>query len=44
MIIVGFLLAASGLLAVAAVGLFVWSVRQRTHEHNDRLSLLPLDD
>jgi nitrogen fixation-related uncharacterized protein len=27
----------------AALGLFAWTIRQRTHEHADRLSLLPLD-
>jgi hypothetical protein len=27
----------------AALGLFAWTVRQRTLEHADRLSLLPLD-
>ncbi len=32
------------LLALAGVGLFVWSVRARTFDHADRLSLLPLDD
>jgi hypothetical protein len=32
------------LLAGSAVALFVWSVRQRDHEHADRLTLLPLDD
>jgi cbb3-type cytochrome oxidase maturation protein len=34
----------SFVLATGAVGLFVWSVRQRTHQHADRLSLLPLED
>ena len=34
----------STLLAVGGVGLFVWSVRQGTHEHSDRLALFPLDD
>ena len=28
---------------VLALGLFAWTLRQRSHEHLDRLSLLPLD-
>jgi cbb3-type cytochrome oxidase maturation protein len=28
----------------AAVGLFLWTVRQRTFDHADRLALLPLAD
>jgi Flp pilus assembly protein TadB len=28
---------------VLAVGLYAWTLRQRSHEHCDRLSLLPLD-
>jgi len=31
-------------LAAAGVGLFIWSVRQGTHEHIDRLALLPIED
>jgi cbb3-type cytochrome oxidase maturation protein len=31
-------------LVLLAVGLFVWSVKSRTHEHIDRLALLPLLD
>jgi cbb3-type cytochrome oxidase maturation protein len=31
-------------LAAGGVGLFVWSVRARTFDQNDRLALLPLDD
>ncbi|MGF1464921.1 MAG: cbb3-type cytochrome oxidase assembly protein CcoS [Sandaracinaceae bacterium] len=31
-------------LAAGGVGLFVWSVRQGTFEHSDRLALLPLED
>lgn len=27
----------------AGVGLFAWTIRERTHEHADRLSLLPLE-
>lgn len=32
------------ILAGAGVGLFVWSIREGTHEHADRLALLPIDD
>ena len=39
-ILVGFSL----FLAVCAVLLFVYSTRNRDHEHADRLSLLPLED
>jgi nitrogen fixation-related uncharacterized protein len=28
---------------VLALGLYAWTLRLRSHEHNDRLSLLPLD-
>lgn len=38
------LVAVSSALAIAGVGFFVWTVRQGTHEHADRLTLLPLDD
>lgn len=31
-------------LALAGVGLFVWSVRERTFDQADRLALLPLRD
>lgn len=31
-------------LALAGVGLFVWSARSRTFDHADRLALLPLGD
>ncbi len=31
-------------LVAAAVTLFVWTVRERTLEHADRLSLKPLED
>ncbi len=37
------LIAVSLVLATAAVGFFTWTVIQRTHEHSDRLTLLPLD-
>lgn len=30
-------------LVALAVGFFAWTVRQRSHEHNDRMALLPLD-
>jgi hypothetical protein len=32
------------ILAAGSLVLFVYSVRQRDHEHADRLSLAPLDD
>lgn len=32
------------MLVTAAVVLFVWTVRSRTLEHADRLSLAPLED
>jgi len=31
-------------LVASAVVFFVWTVGQRTYEHNDRMSLLPLDE
>ena len=31
-------------LVAAAVGFFVWTVKQGTFDHVDRLALLPLDD
>jgi nitrogen fixation-related uncharacterized protein len=31
------------LLVILGVGLYAWTLRQRSHEHCDRLSLLPLD-
>ena len=31
------------MLAGAAVGLFVWSVKSGSHEHADRLALLPIE-
>lgn len=34
----------SAVLGALGVGLFLWTHRQRTREHNDRLALLPLDD
>ncbi len=36
------LLFLSALLVASAVGLFAWTVRERTFEHSDRLALLPL--
>jgi cbb3-type cytochrome oxidase maturation protein len=38
------LLAVSLALAATAVGFFVWTVRQRTLDHADRLALLPLEE
>ncbi|MCA9530716.1 MAG: cbb3-type cytochrome oxidase assembly protein [Myxococcales bacterium] len=32
------------IIAGGGVGLFVWTLRQRSFEHTDRLALLPLDD
>ena len=29
--------------AAGALGLFLWTLRQHTYEHADRLALLPLD-
>jgi cbb3-type cytochrome oxidase maturation protein len=34
----------SAVLALLGVGLFVWSVRERTFDQADRLALLPLRD
>jgi len=31
-------------LVVSAVAFFAWTLRQRTYEHNDRMSLLPLEE
>jgi cbb3-type cytochrome oxidase maturation protein len=31
-------------LALAAVGFFVWNFKERAHDHNDRLAILPLED
>ena len=31
-------------LAAAGIGFFIWSVKQGTHEHSERLALLPLED
>lgn len=31
-------------LATGAVAFFVWNVRQHTHQHTERLALLPLED
>lgn len=31
-------------LAIGAVVFFAWSVREGTHQHADRLALLPLED
>jgi hypothetical protein len=40
--IVILLLFVSLLFVLLAVGLFAWTVRQKSHEHADRLALLPL--
>lgn len=34
----------SSVLAGLGVGLFVWSARNKSREHVDRLALLPLDE
>jgi nitrogen fixation-related uncharacterized protein len=31
-------------LVAGAVALFAWLLKERTHEHAERLALLPLDD
>lgn len=31
-------------LVTGAVGFFAWNLRERNHEHADRLALLPLED
>lgn len=33
----------SFVLAGAAVAFFIWSIRSGSHEHADRLALLPID-
>lgn len=38
------LLFLSAVLVASAVGLFAWTVRERTFEHSERLALLPLRD
>jgi len=38
------LLFVSIVLATMGVGFFAWTIRQKSHEHCDRLALLPLDD
>lgn len=34
----------SAMMVVLALGLYAWTLRERTHEHTDRMSLLPLED
>lgn len=34
----------SAMMVTLAVLLFAWTLRERTHEHTDRLGLLPLED
>lgn len=31
------------MLVVLAMGFYAWTLRQRTYEHSERLSLLPLE-
>jgi cbb3-type cytochrome oxidase subunit 3 len=35
---------ASLMLVVMAIVYFAWTVRERSHEHADRLAILPLQD
>ena len=42
MIVLALLAFVSAILVALAVGLFAWTVRQRTFDHGDHLSLLPL--
>jgi nitrogen fixation-related uncharacterized protein len=44
MIVLILLAFVSAMLVALAVGLFAWTVRQRTFDHGDHLSLLPLRD
>ena len=37
-------LVVSLVLAAGAVGLMVWTIYQGTHEHHDRLALIPLEE
>ena len=38
------LLFVSAVLASCGVGFFLWNLRERAHEHGDRLTLLPLEN
>ncbi len=42
MIVLALLAFVSAVLVALAVGLFAWTVRERTFDHGDHLSLLPL--
>ncbi len=42
--ILAYLVIVSVALVTGAVAFFVWTVRQGTFDHSDRLALLPLDD
>ncbi len=44
MSVITLLIIVSGGLATMGVVFFVWLVRQRSHEHIDRLAFLPLED
>ena len=44
MSVVPLLVLLSLFLGACGVGLFLYSIRNRDHEHADRLSLLPLED
>ncbi|HEX6242999.1 MAG TPA: hypothetical protein VFZ61_18930 [Polyangiales bacterium] len=42
--VVSLLLYVGAVWVLGAVGLFIWNVLARGHEHSDRLALLPLED
>ena len=42
--VVSLLLYVGAVWVLGAIGLFVWNVLARGHEHSDRLALLPLED
>jgi len=42
--VLGLQIFVSLMLVLGAVLLFAWSAKQRDHEHNDRLALLPLEN
>ena len=42
--VVSLLLYVGAVWVLGAIGLFIWNVVSRGHEHSDRLALLPLED
>ena len=42
--VVELLLYVGAVWVLAAIGLFLWNVASRGHEHADRLAILPLED